>query len=244
LDFIEIRRVLINKRNLLSNPAQLRVPRQDEANVQVFVRPSIDAFEGEPGLSPDLRLLHLHPTLLNPRWPKDSMRTLTLTLPPLNPFASRHHHKEDIILLPVDWGLSLPRVPKNLVPKIPFTSNYIFKKHSSGKGRRQSLSESSCLLHESRTNIIVMNTHMDHLPYTKNPQFNHGSGWDVSRRCPDDRDAERVHVVLSRGGRLDQSRSCFARDRDPSFTRAPMLTGAPNNGRLAQLASELKAEGR
>ena len=55
----------------------------------MFVRPSIDAFEGEPGLSPDLRLLHLHPTLLNPRWPKDSMRTLTLTLPLLNPFASR-----------------------------------------------------------------------------------------------------------------------------------------------------------
>jgi hypothetical protein len=31
----------------------------------------------------------MHPTLLNPRWPKDSMRTLTLTLPPLNPSASR-----------------------------------------------------------------------------------------------------------------------------------------------------------
>jgi hypothetical protein len=70
------------------NPAQLRVPRQDEANDQLFVRPSIDAFEGEPGFSPDLHLLHLHPTLLNPRWPDDSMRTLTLNLPPLNPIAS------------------------------------------------------------------------------------------------------------------------------------------------------------
>jgi hypothetical protein len=28
-----------------------------------------------------------------------------------------------------------------------------------------------------------------------------------------------------------QSRSCFARDRDPSFTRAPMLTGTPNKAR-------------
>ena len=51
------------------------------------------------------------------------------------------------------------------------------------------------------------------------------------------------------GGRLDQSRSCFARDRDPSFTRASesmRLTGAPNKGRgrSAQLASELKAKGR
>jgi len=46
----------------------------------VPVRQAIGAFEGEPGLAPDLRLLHLHPTLLNPRWPKDSMRTLTLTL--------------------------------------------------------------------------------------------------------------------------------------------------------------------
>ena len=64
-------------------------PLQDEANVPVPVRQSIGAFEGEPGLAPDLRLLHLHPTLLNPRWPKDSMRTLTLTLPLLNPFASR-----------------------------------------------------------------------------------------------------------------------------------------------------------
>ena len=64
-------------------------PLQDEANVPVPVRQSIGAFEGEPGLAPDLRLLHLHPTLLNPRWPKDSMRTLTLTLPPLNPSASR-----------------------------------------------------------------------------------------------------------------------------------------------------------
>jgi hypothetical protein len=46
------------------------------------------------------------------------------------------------------------------------------------------------------------------------------------------------------GGRLDQSRSCFA--RDPSFARPPMLTGAPNKGRgrSAQLASELKAKGR
>ena len=59
------------------------------ANVPVPVRQSISAFEGEPGLAPDLRLLHLHPTLLNPRWPKDLMRTLTLTLPLLNPFASR-----------------------------------------------------------------------------------------------------------------------------------------------------------
>ena len=33
------------------------------------------------------------------------------------------------------------------------------------------------------------------------------------------------------GGRLDQSRSCFARDRDPSFTRAPMSTGSPNKAR-------------
>ena len=34
-------------------------------------------------------LLHLHPTLLKPRWRNDLMRTLTLTLPLLNPFASR-----------------------------------------------------------------------------------------------------------------------------------------------------------
>jgi len=77
------------------NPAQLRVPRQDEANVTVFVRPSIDAFEGEPGLSPDLRLLHLHPTLLKPRWHNDLMRTPTLTLPPLNPIALRDS-REDV----------------------------------------------------------------------------------------------------------------------------------------------------
>ena len=48
------------------------------------------------------------------------------------------------------------------------------------------------------------------------------------------------------GRRLDQSRSCFARDRDPSFTRASILTGAPNKGRgrSAQPASELMVEGR
>jgi len=70
------------------------------------------------------------------------------------------------------------------------------------------------------------------------------------------------------GGRLDQSRSCFARDRDPSFTRAPMSnrfmapvgdcgsakylllspksTGAPNKGRgrSAYPASELMVKGR
>ena len=44
------------------NPAQLRVLQQDEANVPVSVRQSIDDFDWEPGLSPDLRLLHLHPT--------------------------------------------------------------------------------------------------------------------------------------------------------------------------------------
>ena len=35
---------------------------------------------------------------------------------------------------------------------------------------------------------------------SESSQFNHGSGWDVSRRYPDD--AERVHVVLSREGGL------------------------------------------
>jgi len=47
-------------------------------------KPRSDAFEGEPGFSPDL---HLHPTLLKPRRNDDSMRTLTPTLPPLNPIA-------------------------------------------------------------------------------------------------------------------------------------------------------------
>ena len=51
------------------NPAQLRVPRQDEANDKVPVRPSIDAFEGEPGHQPGLHLLLLQPTLLDPPWP-------------------------------------------------------------------------------------------------------------------------------------------------------------------------------
>ena len=64
-------------------------PLQDEANVPVPARQSISSFEWEPGPAPDLRLLHLHPTLLKPRWPKDLMRTLTLTLPLLTPFASR-----------------------------------------------------------------------------------------------------------------------------------------------------------
>ncbi len=54
------------------NPAQLRVHGQDEAIDKACVRPSIDAFEGEPGHSPDLHLLHLHPTLLNPHWLDDS----------------------------------------------------------------------------------------------------------------------------------------------------------------------------
>jgi hypothetical protein len=57
-------------------------------NDKALVRPSIDAFEGEPGHPPDLHLLFLHPTLLNPRWLDDSMRTLTLSLPLLNPIAS------------------------------------------------------------------------------------------------------------------------------------------------------------
>ena len=57
-------------------------------NDKAFVRPSIDAFEGEPGHPPDLHLLLLHPTLLNPRWPDDPMRTQTLSLPLLNPIAS------------------------------------------------------------------------------------------------------------------------------------------------------------
>ena len=47
-------------------------------------KPRSDAFDGEPGSSPDL---HLHPTLLQPRRNDDSMRTLTPTLPPLNPIA-------------------------------------------------------------------------------------------------------------------------------------------------------------
>jgi hypothetical protein len=42
-------------------------PLQDEANVSVPARQSISSFEWEPGLAPDLRLLHLHPTLLKPR---------------------------------------------------------------------------------------------------------------------------------------------------------------------------------
>ena len=46
------------------------------------------AIEGEPKHQPDIHLLPLHPTLLNPRWLDDSMRTLTLSLPLLNPIAS------------------------------------------------------------------------------------------------------------------------------------------------------------
>ena len=88
------------------------------------------------------------------------------------------------------------------------------------------------------------------LPYTcgrrgatqsDSSQFRNGSGWDVSRRYPDE--AERVHVVLSRESGLPVSVLDLPRDRDPGFTRAPMLTGAPNNfelrkvrGRSAQLA--------
>ena len=45
--------------------------------------PRSDAFDGEPGSSPDL---HLHPTL-QPRQNDDSMRTQAPTLPPLNPIA-------------------------------------------------------------------------------------------------------------------------------------------------------------
>jgi hypothetical protein len=47
------------------------------------VNPRSDAFDGEPGSSPDL---HLHPTL-QPRQNDDSMRTPAPTLPPLNPIA-------------------------------------------------------------------------------------------------------------------------------------------------------------
>jgi hypothetical protein len=46
-------------------------------------KPRSDAFDGEPGSSPDL---HLHPTL-QPRQNDESMRTPTPTLPPLNPIA-------------------------------------------------------------------------------------------------------------------------------------------------------------
>jgi len=46
-------------------------------------KPRSDAFDGEPGSSPDL---HLHPTL-QPRQNDDSMRTPAQTLPPLNPIA-------------------------------------------------------------------------------------------------------------------------------------------------------------
>ena len=91
------------------------------------------------------------------------------------------------------------------------------------------------------------------LPYTcgrrgatqsDSSQFRNGSGWDVSRRYPDE--AERVHVVLSRESGLPVSVLDLPRDRDPGFTRAPMSTGAPNKarGRSAQPASELKAKGR
>jgi hypothetical protein len=49
------------------------------------------------------------------------------------------------------------------------------------------------------------------------------------------------------GGRLDESRS-WQETSDPSFTRAPMLTGAPSKarpgGRSAQLASELMVKGQ
>ena len=45
--------------------------------------PRSDAFDGEPGSSPDL---HLHPTL-QPQKNDDSTRTLAPTLPPLNPVA-------------------------------------------------------------------------------------------------------------------------------------------------------------
>ena len=50
-------------------------------------------------------------------------------------------------------------------------------------------------------------------------QFKNGSGWDVSRRYPDE--AERVHVVLSREGGLPVSVLAFPRDSDPGFYQSP-----------------------
>jgi hypothetical protein len=62
------------------------------------------------------------------------------------------------------------------------------------------------------------------LPYTcgrrgatqsDSSQFRNGSGWDVSRRYPDE--AERVHVVLSRESGLPVSVLALPRDSDPGF---------------------------
>jgi len=78
------------------NPStSMRVSRQNEDNDKAPPRPSIDTFEREPGRQTGLHLLLLHPTLLRPKWCTDAMRTLSISLPPLNPSASMRDFRQD-----------------------------------------------------------------------------------------------------------------------------------------------------
>ena len=64
----------------------LRASRQDSDNA----RPSIDTFETEPGRQPGVLILPLHSTLIPPEsfGTSATERLISVSLPPLNPFAS------------------------------------------------------------------------------------------------------------------------------------------------------------
>ena len=64
----------------------LRASRQDSDNA----RPPIDTFETEPGRQPGVLLLPLHSTLIPPEsfGTSATERLISVSLPPLNPFAS------------------------------------------------------------------------------------------------------------------------------------------------------------
>ena len=71
----------------------LRASRQDSDNA----RPSIDTFEREPGRQPGVLLLPLHSTLIPPEsfGTSATERLISVSLPPLNPFASMCDFRQD-----------------------------------------------------------------------------------------------------------------------------------------------------
>ena len=71
----------------------LRASRQDSDNA----RPSIDTFETEPGRQPGVLILPLHSTLIPPEsfGTSATERLISVSLPPLNPFASMCDFRQD-----------------------------------------------------------------------------------------------------------------------------------------------------
>ena len=71
----------------------LRASRQDSDNA----RPPIDTFETEPGRQPGVLLLPLHSTLIPPEsfGTSATERLISVSLPPLNPFASMCDSRQD-----------------------------------------------------------------------------------------------------------------------------------------------------